>query len=114
MSLRDNQLSCQKALALSSRRDNHHPRRDRQNDHPDCRRLPIQIVALQWDFQPAAARLSACGAGGVGQEGDCALAAVARIVARAAPPMAHFNVFVVSFICFVRGAMLKRRTRKNT
>ena len=47
MSLRDNQLSCQKALALSSRRDNHHPRRDRQNDHPDCRRLPIQIVALQ-------------------------------------------------------------------
>ena len=22
------------------------PRRDRQNDHPDCRRLPIQIVAL--------------------------------------------------------------------
>ena len=46
MSLRDNQLSCQKALALSSRRDNHHPRRDRQNDHPDCRRLPIQIVAL--------------------------------------------------------------------
>ena len=47
MSLPDNQLSCQKALALSSRRDNHHPRRDRQNDHPDCRRLPIQIVALQ-------------------------------------------------------------------
>ena len=46
MSLRDNQLSCQKTLALSSRRDNHHPRRDRQNDHPDCRRLPIQIVAL--------------------------------------------------------------------
>ena len=52
MSLRDNQLSCQKALALSSRRDNHHPRRDRQNGHPDCRRLPIQIVALQRAIKP--------------------------------------------------------------
>ena len=45
MSLRDNQLSCQKALALSSRRDNHHPRRDRQNDHPDRRRLPSQFLS---------------------------------------------------------------------
>jgi len=45
-----------------------------------------------------AAGLSACGAGGVGQEGDCALAAVARMVARATPPMARLNVFVVSFI----------------
>jgi hypothetical protein len=61
-----------------------------------------------------AAGLSACGAGGVGQEGDCALAAVARIVARAAPPMAHLDVFIVSFICFVRGAMLNRRTRERT
>ena len=53
MSLRDNQLSCQKTLALSSRRDNHHSRRDRQNDHPDCRRLPIQIVALQLTISQA-------------------------------------------------------------
>jgi hypothetical protein len=36
-------------------------------------------------------------------------------VARAAPPMAHLDVFIVSFICFVRGAMLNRaHTRKNT
>ena len=34
------------ALALSSRRDNHRLRRDRQNGHPDCRCFLIQIVAL--------------------------------------------------------------------
>ena len=54
-----------------------------------------------FDFVPSGAvGLSACGAGagGVGQEGDCALAIVVRIVARAAPPMARLNVFVVIFI----------------
>ena len=59
--------------------------------------------------------LSACGAGagGVGQDGDCALAAVVRIVARAALPMARLKVFVVSFICFVRAAMAKRAHTKE-
>jgi hypothetical protein len=51
--------------------------------------------------------------GGVCQEGDCALAAVAGIVARAALPKARLNVFVVSFICFVRGAMLNRAQTKE-
>jgi hypothetical protein len=62
-----------------------------------------------------AAGLSACGAGagGVGQDGDCALATVARIVARAALPMARLKVFVVSFICFACGAMLKRAHTKE-
>jgi hypothetical protein len=48
LSRRDNQTILDEiALALSFAPRQSSLRRDRQNGHPDCRCLPIQIVALQ-------------------------------------------------------------------
>jgi hypothetical protein len=52
----------------------------------------------------------------VGEGGDCAFAAVARIAARAAPVRARLNVFVVSFIFVLRSQRMrfKKVARERT